>query len=251
MIYDPYFYLCAIPAVLIFALGKGGLGGALGIVSVPLMSLVISPPQAAAILLPILCVMDLLVLHKFWGRWHRENLRIMLPAALLGVVIGGLSFHYLTEAHVRILIGLLALGFALNHWIKGKERPKTQPNWLSGGFWSTLAGFTSFGIHSGGPPVSVYLLPQKLHPTVFLGTTGVFFALVNYVKLIPYAMLGQLSVGNLWTSLVLLPLAPIGVSLGYYLHKKVSISQFYSLFYLFLVLTGSKLLYDGVNGLIG
>lgn len=248
MIYDPWFYLVAIPAVLIFGLGKGGFGGALGMVSVPLMSLVISPPQAAAILLPILCVMDLLVLRKFWGQWHKENLRIMLPAAVLGVVIGAFSFSFLSESHIRILIGLLALGFALSHWLKGKERPETKPSFLAGSFWSALAGFTSFGIHSGGPPVSVYLLPQRLSPAVFLGTAGVFFTLVNYVKLIPYAALGQLSSGNLWTSLVLLPLAPIGVGAGYYLHKRISADQFYRLFYFFLALTGLKLLYDGLVG---
>ncbi|MEH6576961.1 MAG: sulfite exporter TauE/SafE family protein [Amphritea sp.] len=249
MITDPFFFLCAIPAVLIFGMAKGGFGGAIGIVSVPLMALAISPPQAAAILLPILCVMDLLAIRKFWGAWHVENLRIMLPAAMVGIVLGALSFSYLSEAHVRLLIGALAMGFALTYWRGGSVRPKTSPNRVKGTFWSTLAGFTSFGIHAGGPPVSVYLLPQKLHPTVFMGTCTLLFAVTNYIKLIPYFWLGQLNAGNLWTSLALLPLAPLGVGLGYYLHNKVSPELFYGIVNTFLMVTGLKLFYDGMIAL--
>lgn len=249
MIADPFFYLCAIPAVLIFGLAKGGFGGAIGIVSVPLMALAISPPQAAAILLPILCVMDLLAIRKFWRAWDKENLRIMLPAAVVGVGIGTLTFSHLSEAHVRILIGLLALGFALTYWRGGSVGTQTRPNIVKGAFWSTLAGFTSFGIHAGGPPISVYLLPQRLPPTLFVGTCTVLFAVTNYLKLVPYYWLGQLNTGNLWTSLVLLPLAPLGVGLGYYLHNKVSPAQFYGIFNLFLLITGLKLLYDGLLAL--
>ena len=249
MIVDPFFYLCAIPAVLIFGLAKGGFGGAIGIVSVPLMALAISPPQAAAILLPILCVMDLLAIRKFWGDWDSENLRIMLPAAVVGVGVGTLTFSHLSEAHVRILIGLLALGFALTYWRGGRAGPQQRPNAVKGAFWSTLAGFTSFGIHAGGPPVSVYLVPQKLHPTLFVGTCTIFFAVTNYIKLLPYFWLGQLNVGNLWTSLVLLPLAPLGVGLGYYLHNKVSPERFYGIVNTFLMVTGLKLFYDGMMAL--
>lgn len=249
MIENPYFYLCAIPAVLIFGIAKGGFGGIIGVVSVPLMTLTVSPPQAAAILLPILCVMDLLAVRRFWGQWHRENLRIMLPASLLGVVGGALAFRYLSDAHVRLLIGLMALGFAFNHWRRGDKHPNSEPHRLKGTFWATIAGFTSFGIHAGGPPASAYLLPQRLPPTVFLGTTAVLFAVINYAKLLPYFWLDQLHFGNLQTSLLLLPLAPIGIGLGYYLHKRVSTSVFYGIFNLFLIVTGLKLLYDGVVAL--
>lgn len=249
MITDPLFYACAIPAVLLFGLGKGGFGGSIGILSVPLMALVISPPQAAAILLPILCVMDLLALKKFWGKWDKANLKIMIPGAIIGIVIGSFTFRYLSEAHVRLLIGFLALGFALNFWRKRSVTNVTQPNRVKGTFWSMISGFTSFGIHAGGPPISVYLLPQKLSPTLFVGTNAVLFAIINYVKLIPYFWLGQLSLGNVTTSLVLLPLAPIGIGLGYYYHDKFSQATFYKIVYIFLVVAGLKLIYDGFSGL--
>jgi uncharacterized membrane protein YfcA len=250
MITDPLFYACAVPAVLLFGLGKGGFGGSIGILSVPLMALVISPPQAAAILLPILCVMDLLALRKFWKQWHLENLKIMIPGAILGILIGTFTFRYLSEQHVRLLIGGLAIGFAINFWRKQSIDHITKPNRVRGTFWATISGFTSFGIHAGGPPISVYLLPQKLNPTLFVGTNTLLFAVINYVKLIPYFWLGQLSNQNLGTSLALLPLAPIGIGLGYFLHNKFSPLVFYRIVNIFLILAGLKLCFDGINGLI-
>ena len=246
MITDPLFYFFAVPAILIFGIAKGGFGNAIGVVAVPLMALAVSPLQAAAILLPILCVMDVFAIRKFWLQWDVTNIVIMLPAGCVGVLVGSLTFSYLNEGHVRLLIGLLALIFALNFWLKSVGSIQKEPNYIKGAFWSVIGGFTSFGIHSGGPPVNIYLLPQKLHPKVFMGTCAIFFWITNYVKLIPYFILGQLDSQNLQTSLVLLPLAPIGVGFGYYLHTRVSTKKFYNIFNLFLIITGCKLTYDGV-----
>lgn len=246
MITDPLFYFFAVPAILIFGIAKGGFGNAIGVVAVPLMALAVSPLQAAAILLPILCVMDVFAIRKFWLQWDVTNIVIMLPAGCVGVLVGSLTFSYLNEGHVRLLIGLLALIFALNFWLKSAGSIQKEPDFIKGTFWSVIGGFTSFGIHSGGPPVNIYLLPQKLHPKVFMGTCAMFFWITNYVKLIPYFILGQLDSQNLQTSLVLLPLAPIGVGFGYYLHTRVSTKKFYNIFNFFLIITGCKLTYDGV-----
>ena len=246
MITDPLFYFFAVPAILIFGIAKGGFGNAIGVVAVPLMALAVSPLQAAAILLPILCVMDVFAIRKFWRQWDVTNIVIMLPAGCVGVLVGSLTFSYLNEGHVRLLIGLLALIFALNFWLKSAGSIQKEPDYIKGTFWSVIGGFTSFGIHSGGPPVNIYLLPQKLHPKVFMGTCAMFFWITNYVKLIPYFILGQLDSQNLQTSLVLLPLAPIGVGFGYYLHTRVSTQKFYNIFNFFLIITGCKLTYDGI-----
>lgn len=239
-----FIFLQCLPCLFLAWL-RGGGGNAIGVVAVPLMAMAVSPTKAAGIMLPILCVMDVFVVRKFWGKWDLHNLAIMLPAALVGVLLGTLTFSYLNEAHVRLIIGFLALVFALNFWFQSHFSIKQKPNLVKGAFWSTIAGFTSFGIHSGGPPINFYLVPQKLHPTVFMGTCAIFFGITNYVKLIPYFLLGQLDSENLLTSLVLLPLAPIGVSLGYYLHMRISPEKFYQIFNFFLFITGCKLTYDG------
>mgnify|MGYP000106036518 FL=1 len=250
MIPDPFFYLCAIPAVLLYGIAKGGFGGNIAIVSVPLMALVVAPQQAAAILLPILCLMDLVALRTFRGRWDRTNLRIILPAAIVGVLIGALTFRLMNEQHIRLLIGVIAVSFVINAWWRRDQQQARPANAWRGRFWGMLSGFTSFGIHAGGPPINVYMLPQRLEKTLLMGTLAVFFTLVNWVKVPAYLYLGQFSSENLLTSLVLMPLAPIGVRCGYWLLQRSNEKLIYQLCYVFLLLTGGKLLVEGVIGLL-
>ena len=253
LITDPLFYLFAIPAVLIVGISKGGLGGGLGLIAVPLMSLAVTPFQAAAIMLPILCVMDLVSMWGFRGRYDSRNLQILLPAAVLGIGVGALSFQYLSESHIKLIIGLIALLFTLNFWLNKLRRrvaPKTTADPIKGGMWGTLAGFTSFSVHAGGPPMNIYLLPQQLDKTLFAGTTVIFFAVVNFVKLVPYGMLGMLETGNLMTSLALVAFAPIGVYTGIWMHKHINETWFYLLCYGLLFLTSLKILTEAVQELL-
>ena len=249
MIEDPLFYLLALPAVLILGISKGGFGGGLGSLAVPLMALVVSPIQAAAVLLPILCVMDL---HGSWvyrWRWDKANLRILMPAALIGLTIGAFSFRYLDARFIRLIIGTVAVGFTIHHWLGGllAARMARGVDVVRGSFWGAVSGFTSFIAHASGPPMSVYLLPQRMDKTRFLATTVIFVLFMNYVKLVPYAWMGQFSSENLYTSLVLLPLAPLGMWLGIWMHRVVPEQLFYRICYLLLFLAGLKLLYDGAS----
>ncbi len=252
MISDPWFYAAAIPALLIAGISKGGFGGGLGAMATPLLALSADPRTAAAVLLPVLCLMDLMGLWAYWGKWHRINMAIMIPASFIGILVGALTFKYLDADAIRVLIGGIAVVFTLRHWIGtiGPAREPAGPNIPKGTFWSAIAGFTSFVSHSGSPPVQVYLLPQKLQRTTYQATTVVFFAAVNYVKLIPYALLGQLSTANLSTSGVLLPLAVVGMVAGIWLHNRVSDRLFYIVAYSALFIIGLKLLYDGATGLL-
>ena len=215
MIQDPVFYILAAMAVVIVGISKSGFGSGLGVLGVPLMALVIPPSQAAAIMLPLLCVMDIVNVLHYRSRFDRTNLLILIPAGLLGILLGTFTFGYLSDANVRILIGVISVLFVGNFFFgKRNGDRQTGPNRIKGSIWGTIAGFVSFGVHAGGPPVNIYLLPQKLNKTIFVGTTVIFFTIVNYVKLIPYALLGQLSSDNLLTSLILAPLVPLGVWLG-------------------------------------
>ncbi|WP_245601015.1 sulfite exporter TauE/SafE family protein [Marinobacterium jannaschii] len=252
MLTDPSFYLAAIPAVLIVGISKGGFGGGLALVAVPMLALVIAPTQAAAIMLPILCLMDLVAMWGFRGRFDRNNLKILLPAAALGITLGALSFHQLSEDHLKLLIGGVTLSFCLNTFWQAlnKQLPEAKPASPGrGSFWGLLAGFTSFSVHAGGPPLNFYLLPQRLEKSLFAGTTVLFFAAINYMKLIPYGMLGLLQPGNITTSLVLMPLAAFGVWLGIKLHSRVDETLFYRFCYGFLFLTGCKLCWEAGNAL--
>jgi uncharacterized membrane protein YfcA len=241
--------VAAIAAVLITGISKSGFGGGLGVLAVPLMALYISPLQAAAIMLPILCLMDVINVWLYRKHWDRTNIRILLPAGLLGVFIGALTFRYLSDAHIRILIRLIAVGFAVLFFVRRGQTQRQEPGVLKGSFWGTVAGFVSFGVHAGAPPVNVYLLPQRMDKTMFVGTLVVLFAVINYVKLIPYAMLGQLNASNLAIAAMLAPLVPLGSWLGVRLHRMINERLFYRLCYVLLAIMGGKLLYDGLSGL--
>lgn len=249
MIIDNFlFYPLAFIAILIVGISKSGFGGGLGVLAVPLMSLIISPIQAAAILLPLLVVMDWITIWHYRKNWHKRNLFILLPAAICGILLGSLFFRYLSEAHIRIMIGVIAIIFVLNFAMRHRNQKQRSPDIVRGVFWGTIAGFTSFGVHAGGPPVNIYLLPQRLSKSVFVGTTVIFFTIVNLIKIVPYAFLRQFTLTNLLTSLIMSPIAPLGVWLGVKLHQKVNEKIFYALCYFFLFVTGIKLIIDGLRG---
>ena len=251
LIDDPLFYLAAVPAVLIFGIAKGGFGGGLGVLGVPILSLVISPLQAAAILLPILCVMDLFTMLAYRGHWQWPELGTLIPGALAGIAVGTLLFGYLDPAVVKAIIGVIAIGFSLQYWAKLILRGNTVHRSVARGYGviaGAVGGFTSMIAHAGGPPVTMYLLRRPVDRTVFIAITSVFFAVVNYVKLVPYAWLGQLSTENMLQSVMLMPLAPLGVGLGVWMHRRVSDRFFFNLAYTLLLLVGIKLINDAVRG---
>ena len=180
---DPWFYVTAIPAVFIYGIGKGGLGGALGIIAVPLMALAIPPSQAAVILLPILCVMDIFAVKQHYRSADVGLLKRMLPGAIIGVVLAGLFLSVTPEAGLKLLIGGLSLLFCLQYLVMGiKEQKKGGA--LSAWFWSILSGFSSTAIHAGGGPASIYMLPLKLDKVVLVASMAVLFGIINLFKLI-------------------------------------------------------------------
>lgn len=248
MITDPWFYAVAVPAILLTGLAKGGFLGAAGGLAVPLMSLVISPVQAAGIMLPILNVMDVVGLFAYRRDFDWRNLAILLPAAIAGVGIGWATAAYITEAHVRLIIGLIGLAFTLNYWLGGGARRSAHgPDPLRGAFWGMVAGFTSFVSHTGAPPFNIYMLPQRLANTALAATAVMFFATVNVVKLAPYYALGQFNTANLATSAVLLPLAPLAMMAGVFLTRRVAQEPFYRIAYVSLFIISLKLVYDGLG----
>ena len=245
---DPWFYATAVVAVLILGIAKGGLAGGIGLVAVPLMSLTIEPARAAAILLPILMLMDATALRPWWGKWDTCNLRTTAPGAVLGTLIGLATFDLLSPDALRVMVGSIALVFALRWWLVRDLGPPQTASYARGTFWSTLAGFTSFSVHAGGPPLHIYLLSQRLDKTTFQATTVAFFFAVNWLKLGPYVWLGQLDGSNLATSLLLAPLAPVGIALGAWLHHRIDEKIFFRIVYASLVVLGLKLIQSGLMG---
>lgn len=250
MIDDPWFYVAAMPAVLIVGISKGGFAAGFGILGVPLMALAVSPLQAAAILLPILMLMDVVGLWAYRKTFDSPNLAILIPAATLGIGIGWLTASIVDEAMVALLVGAVALAFAADYFT-GQHREGTPGRSVrKGGVWGAVAGFTSFVAHAGGPPFQVYMLPQRLDKTLYVGTSVVFFWAVNLIKVPPYWALGQFDTTNLSTALVLMPLAPFGVWMGIRLHHLIPEAPFYRICYAAVAMVGVKLVWDGVSAML-
>ena len=250
LIDNPWFYVAAIPAIVLTGVSKGGFGSGIGGVAVPMMALVISPVQAAAIMLPILMVMDVVGVLAYRRSWDRSTMRIILPAGLVGIAIGWLTFHYLNEYAIRLLLGVIAVGFVLNVLIR-RGLPAQKPAPAKGRFWATVSGVTSFVAHAGGPPLNVWLIPQRLDKAVFVGTTVMFFTAINAAKVVPYLALGLFDARNLATSVALFPVAIAGIFLGIAMQRRLSATGFLKVVYALLFLAGVKLAYDGLIGLAG
>lgn len=242
---DPWFYAVAVPAVLLMGVSKSGFGSGFGSLVVPMMALVVTVPQAAAIMMPLLFVMDVLGMAAFRKDLNSRLLRFMVPFALMGTVLGAVLFRVVDARVVAGVVGVLTLLFLAQRllWPPRADAPP-PPKWL-GAILTVTSGFTSFVAHAGGPPINAYVIPLRLKPIEFTATMAFLFFVVNMSKWLPYAWLGLLDWRNLATSVVLLPLAPLGVWLGVRMARRINPRWFYRIIYIGMFLTGVKLVWDG------
>lgn len=244
------FYLVAIPAVILVGLSKGGLGGALALIGVPLMSLAMPPVQAAAIFLPVLIVMDLVALWAWRHHNHRETLIKLLPGAMIGICIGWASASFISADALKLVLGTITILFVTKYAYdlfrtkRGVELKAAKQNAAKATIWSTLSGYASFVAHAGGPPFSIYALPLQLEPKSYTGMSTRYFAILNAVKLIPYFALGALNTDNLTASATLLPVAMIATLLGARVIKYIRTDIFYPIMYSMTAIAAIKLLWD-------
>lgn len=251
MLTDPAFYACAVPAVILLGLAKGGFAG-IGTVAVPLMALAISPVQAASILLPILLVQDVVSVWVFRRSWDRGVLIRMLPGAAVGIALGyGLAAAVSTGA-VELAVGAVSILFGLERLWSGRaaaaEAHLPSSTWF-GVVCGAASGFTSQIAHAGGPPFQLYALRRNLPRDAFIGTSALFFAAVNWMKVPAYLALGQFTRENLTIAAALLPVAVGSTFTGVALVRRVSGQAFYRIIYLLLVLVGAKLAWEGAAAL--
>jgi uncharacterized membrane protein YfcA len=241
-------WLVAAFAVLITGISKSGLGGALGGLAIPFLSLWISPRNAAAVMLPILIAMDMVGIRAWSGKADWRDLKVLIPGAIVGIVLGTLAFGVMSDQLVKGLIGLIAVGFTLDRLLRhrGQATTEQRPPRIFGWLSDVGAGFTSTLAHAGGPPVMIYLLSWRQPRETFVATTVFFFSVINLAKLPFYIALGLFSVDTLTMSALLLPLVPVGVWIGMRLLQRIPERPFYLFATAALGLSGVKLLWDGL-----
>ena len=243
---DLWGWVLAFVAAFSVGLAKGGLA-MVGVIAVPLMALVMSPVQAAGILLPVYVASDIGGLIAFRRDFDRRVLATLLPGAVAGIGLGWATAHLVDERYVALIVGVVGLAFALNAILRPKRAAGGQvPRFGAGSFWGMVSGYTSFVSHSGAPPYQVYAQPLGLAPLRFAGTTTIFFAICNAVKLLPYAMLGQLSLYNLGVAAVLMLPGIAGVVCGLWLLKRMSANFFYKFITWALALVSLRLIWTAL-----
>lgn len=245
---DPFTLTLAVLAVCVLGLAKGGFSG-LGVLGTPLLALALPPAVAAAVLLPVLLVQDVVSVWSFREQWSGWIVAWMLPGAALGVALGTVLAASVPEARLLLVLGLLTLVFGLYRlWIERGGRivaPSDSPGWV-GTLFGVGVGFTSQVAHAGGPPFQIWVTPRRLPHEAYVGTSSVVFAAVNWMKVPSYIALGSLNRQTLVAAAVLAPLAVVSTLGAVRLIRRMDNARFYTLIYVLMVLLGAKLTWDGL-----
>lgn len=250
MTLDLWFFLAAGPAVLFAGISKGGFGSGAAFAAASILALVIEPGLALGIMLPLLMLIDLTALRPYWGKWSMPDVRVLMIGGVPGVMLGAALFSFTSPDVLRVLIGIVSIAFV--GWQLAQARGlldlknRVMPQ-RAGIFWGMVAGFTTFISHAGGPPAAVYLLSRGLNKTQYQASTVLLFWVLNILKFVPYAYLGMFTVQTFTANLLLAPFAVIGTVLGVRAHHMVPEKLFFNLTYVLLLVTGSKLIWDGLT----
>ncbi|MEL6791992.1 MAG: sulfite exporter TauE/SafE family protein [Pseudomonadota bacterium] len=240
-------------AALIAGISKGGFGGGVGFVATPLLAVTFAPAQAAAVMLPVLILIDQVGIFAYWRQWRWALVWPVLIAAAVGIALGVAAFGAVDPDLLRIGLGVIAISFLIFQIARarGWTPPSGGRRGARAAIWGATCGFTSTISHAGGPPVTIYLLGEQVGKTVFQASTVLIFWSVNLMKLGPYAAVGVFSGESLLLSLAMAPAAILGVLIGVWAHKRAPEGVYLKAMSVLLAATGAKLLWDGATGLLG
>ena len=239
------FFLCVVPAIILYGIAKSGLGGSMTLISIPLMTIVMPLGQALAIVLPILILSDAVAVYRFRKNFDAETLKLLVPSAAIGIFIASITFMFFSESLLKFIIGLMGFLFAGHYFLfKTKFLTPVKKSFLKGGICSVISGFTSFCVHAGGTPLSVYLLPLRMKKEIYVGTRVIFFSCINLIKFPFYINLSIVTIESIKQSLLLFPLAILGISIGYQILKIIEETLFYNIIYILILFSSAKLILD-------
>jgi uncharacterized protein len=242
VITDPVFYVVTGVAVTLLGLSKGGFFG-LGVMALPLMSLYVPPLQAAAIVIPVVLAQDALTIWSYRQTWSGWNLKVMIPGMVVGIVLGTLFAASLSAVHMRLALGLIAALFVLRYWLSQRfALMNFRPNAATGTIIGAVGGFTTLLANAGGPAWQIQLLPQNLDKFTYAGTLAMLFAVSNLIKLPAYGLLGQMTLDNLFTGALMLPVAMASNYLGIWLVRRISTELFFRIAYVLMFFIAVELM---------
>lgn len=238
-------YALAALAVLFIGLSKAGFGGGLGMLTTPLCAFAFPSNEAIGMILPLLCAGDLFSLYHYWRKWDAQNLKFLLPGAVVGIIVGVHFIGQFSPRQLNIAIGIIAVTFVLFHVFREtivRAEGAFAPNHKVGIPCGLLAGVTSSFAHGAGPVVSMFLVPQRLPKEIFVGSNVLVFFWINWIKVPFFVANGVITQGTLRKSLLFLPLVPLGVWLGVWLNRRFNEKWFIRVVLVALLLSGVQLI---------
>ena len=239
------FFICVVPAIIIFGIAKSGLGGSIALIAIPLMTVVMPLNQALAIILPILILSDFTAVYKFRKEFDLGTLKLLVPFAAVGIFVGSVTFSYFSEDMLKFIVGLMGFLFSAHYFLLKKNKfIPNKKSFFKGSICSVIAGFTSFSVHAGGTPTSIYLLPLRMKKEIYIGTRVIFFTFVNLIKFPFYIGLSMITLESFKQSMMLFPLSVVGILIGYQILKYVEENLFYNIIYALILMTSSRLVYS-------
>ncbi len=244
------FFALAARAVVFAGISKAGFGSGASFASASILALILEPGQALGVMLPLLMLIDAVTLRPYWRKWSWQDGKVLILGGIPGVALGAWLYQVADADVFRLLIGAISLAFVV--WqiaqARGMIRPfgNRLPIWV-GGIAGTVAGFTSFVSHAGGPPAAVYMLSQRLDKTTYQATSVLLFWAINIAKFIPYSFLGLFTAQTVMANLLLAPFALLGAWIGVKAHHLVPEKLFFTVTYVLLTITGCKLIWDALT----
>ena len=251
-----YVVICAVAFAIAFM--KGAFGGGLAVIGIPLLSLVMPPLEAGALLAPLLVVMDLFAL-RYWSvhTWSKPDLAILIPSMVVGVVGGALLVSVLSAGWIGLVIALTSLVFSLMYFAGGVRKGMGKPSWRMGFFAGSASGCATMIANAGGPPLAMYLLSRHLSKTIYTGTASIVAATGNVLKLLPWLLIAQLDAAFLWKILLAVPFIAFGVFCGFRLNQRLDQKRLFGICHALLILLAIKMLVSalmtlnpGLSGLV-
>jgi uncharacterized membrane protein YfcA len=236
-----YLVICAVAFMIAFM--KGAFGGGLAVIGIPLLSLVMPPLEAGALLAPLLVVMDMFAL-RYWSvqTWSKPDLAVLVPSMVVGVGGGALMVSVLSAGWVGLAIALTSLAFSLMYFAGGVRRSMITPSWWMGFLAGSASGCATMIANAGGPPLAMYLLSRNLSKTIYTGTASIVAASGNILKLLPWLLIAQLDVAFLWKIVMAVPFIAFGVFCGFRLNQKLDQHRLFAICHALLILLSIKML---------
>ncbi|MFM5907661.1 MAG: sulfite exporter TauE/SafE family protein [Novosphingobium sp.] len=245
---DPFTLALACLAVVVIGMAKGGLSG-IGVLGTPILALSLPPAIAAAVLLPVLIVQDVVSVWSFRHEWDRWVVGWMLPGAIAGIALATVFAANVDERWLLLVLGVITLAFGLLRlWVERGGRivaASNSPGWV-GTLFGVAAGVTSQIAHAGGPPFQMWVTPRRLAHITYMGTSSVLFAMMNWIKVPGYILLGTLNRQTLIAAVLLMPLAVVSTLITVRVLRRLDSRRFYTIIYVLMVLLGANLIWDGL-----